>query len=264
MWPAARQAVGAEPGDRVDVEVDVAEVRVRARETARHVRDVAAVPIVVDHRPESQLVGNDRHVQGGVHAVVRVAVVRPTVARFDVGARRIDVGLVVDVADCAGFGPAAEERSLRTLKHLDAIKVDRVDVDVARRELHGLFVKIDRDVWEVGDRGARLAAPEARAQASHEDFALARAVVPERHVGRVLDEVVERGDVRLLKRLTGEGLQRHRDALDVLGSPLGGHEHEVGGARRALGVRVGVGASGLGAAVGRLGATRRLCDRVCG
>ncbi len=134
----------------------------------------------------------------------------------------VELGLVGDVADRAGLGTAAEQRALRAFEHFDALEVGGIDVEVARRELQRLVVEIQRDVGEVADRRARLAAGEPGAETADEDRALARAVVPEGDVGRVLDQVVERRDVELRQRLAGEGLDRQRHLLDAFVAALRG------------------------------------------
>ena len=87
---------------------------------------------------------------------------RDAVARFGVALGHVELRLVGDVADHAGLGAAAEQRALRTFEHLDALHVDHVDVEVARRELHRLVVEIDRDVRERGEGRGRLVAGRSR------------------------------------------------------------------------------------------------------
>ena len=53
----------------------------------------------------------------------------------DVAFGLVELRLVGDVADHARLGARAEKRALRTLQHLDALQVGRVDVEVAAGEL---------------------------------------------------------------------------------------------------------------------------------
>ena len=61
---------------------------------------------------------------------------RDAVARFRVAFGNVQLRLVGDVANRAGLGTAAEQGALRTLEDLDALHVDREDVEVATGELH--------------------------------------------------------------------------------------------------------------------------------
>ena len=182
---------------------------------AEDVVDVAALVIVIDHAAHGEFVG-DRNVHRGVEAAVRSAVAGEAGHAFRVECEGGGIGLVRDVADGAGFRAAAEQRALRTFEHFDALHVDHVDVDVAGRELHRLFVEIDRDVGIEADGSGGLVAAEAVAQAAHEDFALARAVVAVGHAGRVFQKVFEVIDVLGLQLIARERLDAHRHLFDRL------------------------------------------------
>ena len=207
---------------------------------ARHIRDVAAAMVVEYGGPHGERVGDERNIDRGVDVRIRIAPGRDAVAGVDIAFRDVELGLVRDVANGAGLGSAAEQRSLGTLQHLDALHVHHVHIVVACRELHGLVVQVQGDVRERRGGRLRLIARTAGAQAAHEDVAGAGTVAAEGHVGRVLQKVVEGLHVELLQliardRLNGDGhvlnrfrpaLRRHRDLLDALGiarvSPRGG------------------------------------------
>src|SRR5579871_3182774 len=116
----------------------------------------------------------------------------------------VELGGVRDVADDAGLGARAEEGPLRSLQHLDAVEVGRIDVEVVIRKLHGLVVEIDRDVRIKTGRAAVLTGTDASVQSAHEDFALPGSAVGRTDAGQVLDVVIERVDVQRFERLGGE------------------------------------------------------------
>ena len=206
-----------------------------AREGGRHVVDVATAVIVVDHRTHRHGVFDQRQVQHRSHIGIRIAVRGPAVAALDAALGDVELRLVGNVADHAGLGAGAEQRSLRALEYLDAIQIGGVDVEVAIWQLRGLVVQVDGDVRPQAGRGAALAGLGAGTQAAHENLILARPVARRGDVRQVLDVVIEGGDVQLLQRLLGQGLHRDRHVLHVLRAPLRG-DGDLGqhvGARRA-------------------------------
>ena len=217
-----RLAVRAQWAGRGVLGVVNADVGVLAGEGRRHVVDVAAALLVVDHRAHGHPPGDQREVQHRRQVGVRIAVSRDPVPGLDVGLERIELGLVRDVADHAGLGAGTEQRALRTLQNLDAIEVGGVDVEVAIRELTGLIIEVDCDVRPHARRAAPLTGLRSGAQAAHEHLVLARPVVGGRHVRQKLDVVVERRDVQLLQGLRREGLHGDRHVLNVLGAALRG------------------------------------------
>ncbi len=86
-----------------------------------------------------------------------------SVAGLEVRLGHVELRFVRDIANHAGFGAGTEQRSLRSLQNLDAIQVDRVDVQVAIRELTGLIIQVDRDVRPHARRAAALAGLRAGA-----------------------------------------------------------------------------------------------------
>ena len=133
-----------------------------------------------------------------------------------------DLRLVGDVANDAGLSARAEQGSLRPFEDFDALQVRRVDIEVAARQLAGLVVQIDGDVRKPVDRAAGLGPVAADTQASHEDLGLTRTGGRRRHIGQILDEVIESRDVQLLQGLAGERLDRDRHVLHVFGAALRG------------------------------------------
>ena len=138
------------------------------------------------------------------------------VLRLGAGFKMVELGLVGDVAQGARLGAAAKQGALRAFQHFDALEVGGVDIDVASGELHRHVVEVEGDVRERRDGGAGLVAREAGRKAAHVDIALARAVVGEGHIGRVLQEAVQIGDVELFQLLVAERLNGLRNVLDRL------------------------------------------------
>ena len=122
------------------------DVGVVARKRRRHVVDVAAATVVVDHAAHRQGVGNQRKVEHCRHVGVRITVSGHSVARLDISLGDIELRLVGDVADRAGFGAGSEQRALWTLQDFDTIYIGSIDVKIAIRKLAGLIVQIDRDI----------------------------------------------------------------------------------------------------------------------
>ena len=225
-------------GHRVGVvQVIGAEVGRLAGESRELVVDVAAVVISVDHRAHGQLALDDRDVDHRVECAVGPAASGAAEAALDPGLELAELGLVGDVAHHTGLRTAAEERALRTFENFDALDVGDIDVGVARRELHRLIIEIDRNVREAADRGRGLLTGKATRQTAQEDAAIARAVVREGHVGGVLQQVAEGGDVQLAQRVGAERLKGQRHVLDRLVAALCGHDDHIGTGSSILSLR---------------------------
>ncbi len=205
-----RRAVGA----RAPVDVRI------AGERRRDVVDVAAAAVAVDHAADRKLVVDERQVEHNIGARVRIAVRGDAVTAFGAALGDVELGLVRDVADRAGLGAAAEQRTLRALEHFDAVHVDHVDIEVAPREGQRLVVEVGRDVRERVDRGRGLAACEADGEAAHVDVALTRAVRTEGHVRQQLDDVVECRHAQLAELVARDRLDRDRHVLNRFRTPL--------------------------------------------
>ena len=143
---------------------------------------------------------------------------RDAVAGIELARGRIEIRLVRDVADGARLGAAAEERALRSLEDLDALHVDHVDIEVARRELHRLLVEVDRHVGKRRRGRLGLVARADTAEAAHENVAGARPVAAEGDVGRVLEKVVLVLNAELLQLHARDRLHGERDVLHRLRS----------------------------------------------
>ena len=147
------------------------------------------------------------------------------VGGIDVARGGAQLRLVGDVANRARLSAAAVERALWTLEDFDALHVDQVGVVIACRELHRLVIEIQGHVRKWRRRRLRLVARADSPQPAHEDIAGARAVAAEGHVGRVLQQVVERHYVQLRQLIAGDRLDRDRYVLQVLGAALRGDHH---------------------------------------
>src|SRR5262249_33687097 len=108
-----------------------AEIGIGTCKGRRNVVDIAAAALVVDHGAEGKLVGNHRQIDGRVDLGTRIPTSRGLVGGVDGPLRHVDLGLVGDVAKYTGLGAGAEQRSLRTLEHLDALEIGGIDVEVA-------------------------------------------------------------------------------------------------------------------------------------
>ena len=197
-----------------------ADVGILAREGGRHVVDVTAAMIVIDHPAGRHGALDQWQVQDRRQVGIRVAAGGRAIAGLHVALGHVQFRGVGDVADHTRLGSRAEQRPLRTLENLDAIQVRGVDVQIAVRQLPGLVVQVDGHVRPQAGRGAALARLRACRQAAHEDLVLAGAVVRGRDVGQILDVVVEGLHVQLLQGLGGKGLHGDRHVLHVLRAAL--------------------------------------------
>ena len=175
--------------------------------------DITATGVGKEGSANGHLVRDDGQVDGRVGAAVGITARGRAVGGVHVAFRPVQLGLVGDVTDQSRLRASAEQGALRALQDLDAFHVHQVDVVVVAGEGHRLIVEVQRHVRHRGDGRLGLAGGAAVAQAAHEDVAHARTVAAEGHVGRVLEQLIDGGDVQLLQ--LGGGCRLHRDG-DVL------------------------------------------------
>ena len=103
---------------------------------------------------------------------------RGAVTAFGAPLGDVQLRLVGDVAQRAGFGAAAEQGSLRALQHLDALHVDHVDVKVAARKAQRRLIEVKVATFGNGaiDAAEDCSPLDTGGEAAHVDIALARAV----------------------------------------------------------------------------------------
>ena len=185
--------------------------------------------IGVDNRADRELVFNDRQVNHRIERTVSSTARGAAKAAFDRAFKLIELGLVGDVADHTSLSTTAEQRTLRAFEHFDALNVSEIHVGVTGRELHRLVIKIQRDVREAADRCRRLLTGKTSRQAAHKDRAVARTVVTESNVGRILHQFVDRADVEFAKRVCAERLNRHRHISQRLVAAVSCNDDVAGG-----------------------------------
>ena len=119
----------------------------------------------------------------------------------DVGAccRRVQYGLVGDVANRTSLCAGAEQGALRPLQHLDALEIYRVQVKIAPRQLGWLIVEVHRHVREAADGSGSAQGCRCRGQPAQEDRALARSGIGGCQARHILGEVVKRHRMQLLQ-----------------------------------------------------------------
>src|SRR6202041_1448993 len=113
----------------VVIRVMNAGVRAAADEGSRHVVDVAAAGVAVDHPAHRQGIGDQRHIDHGGDVAAGIPMTGVGVAGIDAALGDVELGLVGDVAQYARLGTGAEQRALRALEHLDTLQVRRIDVE---------------------------------------------------------------------------------------------------------------------------------------
>ncbi len=127
-----------------------------ADECPGDVVDIAAAGVAVDHGAHRQSVLDQRQVYGRIDVAARIAVGGRRIAGIDSAFGDVELRLVGDIANHAGFRARAEQRPLRALEDLDALEIRRVDIEIASRQLCGLVIKVHRDVGEITDGPAAL------------------------------------------------------------------------------------------------------------
>ncbi len=227
--------------------------------SSRNIVDIAAAGLVVDHAAHRERVGDQRQVDRGVDIAAGIAVRGGGVAGIEIRFGHIELRLVGDVADHTRLSAGAEQGALRTLEHLDALDVGRINVEVPARQLPGLLVQIHGDIGKTADDAGPLERADGRCQPAHVNVVLAGAEALRRHIGQILHEVVEGRYVELGERLGGHCLNGDGHILHVFRAALGGHGNflkpfRLGGFDR----RGGVDHSHSGAAQNRGNRVRQL------
>src|ERR1700716_2191057 len=116
---------------------------------------------IVDESLIATLICTDAHSHGvcnwlidhATHAVPGVTVVSPHRGYLRSSVEGICARLLGDIADIAGHGAGAIERTLRTADNLDALQVKHPQVGGSARKRDGSVVEIDRNcslVFNVG------------------------------------------------------------------------------------------------------------------
>ena len=191
-----------------------------ACEGGRHIVDVTAAPVVVDHAAHRQLVRDQRQIEDSGDVRIRVTARGHAVTSGNAPLGHVELRLVRDVANDAGLGARTEQRPLGPFKDLDALQVGRVDIQVAAGQLPGLLVQIDGNVRKAVDRAAGLSCDVAGAETPHEDLILAWSRGWRDHIGQVLEQIVEVRDIQLLQGIASKRLDCDRHVLGVLTAPL--------------------------------------------
>jgi len=123
-------------------------------------------------------------------------------------------------AQCRG----AEQRSLRSAQHFDAIEIERIDVGNADREAgfdDGNFVEI------IADGGLALLVIGRGGDAADHDFRDAGLIVVEDYAGQAGDVVAQRVGVHGLELIAGHRADRHGHVAE-LERTLGGGDDDFG------------------------------------
>src|ERR1700730_3944046 len=146
-----------------------------ADEGSRNIVDVAAARIVVDHRSNRKGIRDQRQVDHRLDIGAGIAVARVLVCGADVALRYVEVGLIRDIAQHAGFRAGSEQGALRTFEHFDTLEIRRIDVQIAARQGTGLIIEINCDIGKTADAAGSLRAGQGRRQSAHVDRTLTRA-----------------------------------------------------------------------------------------
>ena len=203
-----------------------------ACEGGRHIVDVTPALVVVDHAAHRQLVRDQGQIEDSGDVRIRVTARGHAVTSRNARLGLVELRLVRDIADDAGLSSCAEQRSLGPLKHLNALEIGCVHIQVAAGQLTGLLVQIDGNVREAVDRAAGLSCDVAGAETPHEDLILAWPRGWRDHIGQVLEQIVEVRDIQLLQGIASKRLDCDRHVLGVLTAPLGGHDDFLDAASR--------------------------------
>src|SRR5262249_43263060 len=111
-----------------------------------------------------------RQIETELHVAASVPAIDAVAAELDESFLQSDLGLVRDVAHGSRQGAGAEQRALRTAQHLDAIRVEQIEVWREEGERDDRLVEIDADLlfhtWLVSH-------DLAGGDAAHGDLALA-------------------------------------------------------------------------------------------
>jgi hypothetical protein len=83
-------------------------------------------------------------------------VTRVVISGVDAALRPIQIRLVCDVTQHAGFGAGSEQSALGTLQYLDALEIGGIHVEIAAGHGNGLIVKISRHPGKAPDAARSL------------------------------------------------------------------------------------------------------------
>ena len=137
-------------------------------------------------------------------------------------------------------------------KHLDALEVYGVDIEIAPAEGHRLLVHVQRDTGRGALLGGNRYAGLLGGAAANVEFLLAWAVASADDVGQKLDIILERLQTEGGQRLARHGLHRNGYVLGAGRAPCRSDDHLLDSASRAsIGGRVAVLGQGCGTGDGR-------------
>ena len=211
------------PGRQLARHADIAIER--HLESARDIVDIAALPVGVDHRAYRQLVLDDRDVDEGIAGDAFLALLGESVARVEPGMDFGRVRLVGDIAHRAAHRTGTEQGALRTGQNFDALKVDRVEVEVAAHQRGRRIVHIKRDGWLRPGRAGNLETRRVGREAADEDRRGTRPARRGTHIGQILDQLVEFGDVQVGQRIAAQRLDRQGNPVERFFAPGCGHDN---------------------------------------
>ena len=163
-----------------------------------------------------------------------------------VDARFGEAGLHRDVAHRAALRPGAEQRSLRTAQHFDAVEVEELDQRIVGIEAQ--IAHLNRGIVDVDSGGSRST---TRGDAANRD--LVRLAGVEGHSGREPDDVREVLDALLVDRVLVDGGNADRYSTDAFLSTR----------RRHYDFRQGTRGGCVGGAAG-IGRARKGCSASAG
>jgi hypothetical protein len=186
--------------------------------------DVAALMVKIAGDAQGQLVLDDRDVD----IAIDLAAHRRAVGRRD---RAVDppappgqVGLAGDVADRAAHRTGTEQRALGPGQNLDAVEIDRIDIEVAPRHRTGRIVEIERDVGLNAHGAHELRAGRIGRKAANVDRGHTRSARGRPHVRHLRDEVFKVRDMQVAQRLAAQRPDRQRDLVGRFRTAGGCHD----------------------------------------
>ena len=183
---------------------------------ASNIVDIAALLVVIDDQTCCQLALDQRDVDEGVARSARRAALGHRIATIKAGLILGQVWLVGDVTHSAAHGARAKQGALRTGQHFDALKVNRIDIQVAARHRAWCVVQIERDVGLSAGGAGDLQAGGVGGQAANIHGRGAGTLRSRADVRQIFNQLFEVGDVQLLERLAAERLNGHGDLVDRL------------------------------------------------
>ena len=180
--------------------------------------DVPTPRIAIDDRTDGQRVRNQRQVNERIGTGARITVGRRRVAGVESSFGGVDLGLVGDIAQHSGLGAGAKERTLRTFQNLDTLEVDRINIEIAPRQLCGLVIEIHCYVRERAGPGRNEVVGLCRGEPAHVNLTLARTVGRHRDIGEIPQQVIEVLHVELSQRCARQCGNGDRYVLQVFGA----------------------------------------------